>query len=73
MLVADDQRLAEAEEFARAAVAQEPEHANYLDTLAWVLHHAGKQEEALSFAQKAVKLDPKQAYRDHLEAIRSTI
>lgn len=73
MLAADDQRLDDAEEFARAAVANRPEHANYLDTLAWVLHRAGEHAEALSLALKAVELDPQPAYRDHLEAIKAAL
>lgn len=73
MLAADDRRLVDAEELARAAVAGQPENANFIDTLAWVLHRSGKQEEALQLAVKAVQLDPKQAYRDHLEAIKSSL
>ncbi|MBD8067068.1 SEL1-like repeat protein [Devosia sp. PTR5] len=71
MLAADGERLGEAETLARAAVAASPEEANYLDTLAWVLHRSGQQEEALDLATKAVALDAKPAYREHLEAIKS--
>ncbi len=54
--------LAEAEAWARDAVAAEPNdddmRASYLDTLGMVLHRAGRNDEALPHARESVLLDP---------------
>ncbi len=67
-----NRNLEEAEALAQAAVSADPEKAHKLDTLAWVLHLAGKSAEALPLAEKAVSLDGSNAeYADHLAAIRA--
>ena len=67
-----NRNLEEAEVLARAAVSADPEKAHKLDTLAWVLHLAGKSAAALPLAEKAVSLDGSNAdYADHLAAIRA--
>ena len=64
--------LKEAEALARSSVDAAPADANRLDTLAWVLHGAGRSSEALPIMEKAVALDPaSQTFQDHLEAIKA--
>lgn len=54
-------KLVEAEAVARRALLLEPGLLPALDTLACILHDAGKHEEAAQHAAKAVEAQPKQA------------
>ncbi len=64
LLAEDGRDLDEAESLALAAVDAEQTdivmRANYLDTLALVLHTAGRNDEAIGYAEEAVFLDPEQ-------------
>ena len=53
-----DERLRDALELARKAVAARPENAAYLDTLAEVNFRLGKSEEAIKLEKKALELRP---------------
>jgi len=55
MLALSDQRLTEALEYARKAVEQEPDEANYLDTYAYVLHRNGRNAEAAESIAAAIQ------------------
>jgi len=46
MFASENIRLEEAEQLARQAVAANPDTANRLDTLSWVLHLTGRNDEA---------------------------
>jgi TPR repeat protein len=72
MFAMENTRLDEAEALAREAVAAGPEQANRLDTLAWILHLQGNNDEALPLAEQAVALDPSHsAFVTHLDAIKA--
>ncbi len=74
MFATENTRLEEAEQLAREAVAAGPQIANRLDTLAWVLHLTGRDEEALPLAEKAVELENGDAmFAEHLTAIRAAL
>lgn len=72
LFATENVNLQEAEALARAAVAADPEKAHKIDTLAWVLHLTGKDQEALPLAEKAVGLDGANAeIVEHLSAIKA--
>lgn len=71
MFALDGTSLDEALVLATAAVEAEPDNANYLDTLAWVLHRAGRHDAALVHAEKAVAIEPRPSFLEHLDEIRS--
>lgn len=74
MFATENVRLQEAEQLARQAVAAGPEIANRIDTLAWVLHLTGRNEEALPLAEQALKLDSGSAiYSEHLVEIETAL
>jgi tetratricopeptide (TPR) repeat protein len=61
--------LAEAEEFIRRAVDQEPGNAAYLDSLGWVLYQQGRYHEALVPLERAAQLagaEPDATIEEHL-------
>jgi tetratricopeptide (TPR) repeat protein len=63
------QNLAEAEQFIRRALEQEPDNAAYLDSLGWVLYQQGRYQEALPHLERAVALseeDPDPTVYEHL-------
>ncbi len=47
--------LEKAEKMSRITINAEPDNPTYLDTYAWILHKAGKQEQALEYIEKAVR------------------
>ena len=72
MFATQNMRLGEAEQLARAAVDHDRSDPNRLDTLAWVLHLAGKSGEALPLIQEAMELAPDNAdFQAHLEEIEA--
>lgn len=74
LLATENTRLDEAEKLSREAVAADPENANRLDTLAWVLHQSGRDAEALPLAEKAVALDAEAtSFAEHLAAIKAKL
>ena len=61
--------LAEAEEFIRRALDQEPDSAAYLDSLGWVLYQQGRYHEALVPLERAAQLSaaaPDATIEEHL-------
>ena len=63
--------LERAERMSRRTIEAEPDNANSLDTYAWILHLMGRDQEALPYMLKAVKLDPKsETLQEHLKAIK---
>ena len=78
LLAQDDQRLGVAEEYARQALAGDPDNAVYLDTYAYVLHKAGKTTEAARVITAAVQqyevqgTAPADVY-EHLGAIKEAL
>lgn len=63
--------LDKAEELSRKAVADQPDNATYLDTLAWILYLKGQYTEALEIQEKAMETLSEDAessgeYWDHL-------
>lgn len=61
--------LAEAEEYIRRAVDQEPDNAAYLDSLGWVLYQQGRYHEAVVPLERASQLsaaDPDAVIEEHL-------
>jgi tetratricopeptide (TPR) repeat protein len=61
--------LAEAEEFIRRAVEQEPDNAAYLDSLGWALYQQGRYHEALGPLERASQLvsaQPDAVIEEHL-------
>ena len=62
--------LEKAERMSRRTIEAEPDNANSLDTYAWILHLMGRDNEALPYMKKAVKLDPgSETLQKHLEEI----
>ncbi len=62
LLAQNDERLAEALEFARTAVEQNPDEANYLDTYGYLLYRNGQPAQAalsLAAAVRKYEGDPK--------------
>jgi len=55
MLAQSNQRLADALEYARMALAQKPDEANYLDTYAYALYRNGRNAEAVQSLTAAVQ------------------
>jgi len=51
----NDERLAEALEFARTAVEQNPDEANYLDTYGYLLYRSGQSAQTASSLAAAVQ------------------
>lgn len=60
--------LTKAEEFYRKALEKE-EDTDILNNLAYVLHLQGKNKEALEYIEKAMKINPKEEYRDTYDKI----
>jgi len=62
------QNLAEAEQFIRRALEQEPDNAAYLDSLGWVLYQQARYQEALPPLERAVALleEPDPTVHEHL-------
>jgi Flp pilus assembly protein TadD len=61
--------LAEAEEFIRRALDQEPDSSAYLDSLGWVLFQQGRYHEALVPLERAAQLSaaaPDPTIEEHL-------
>lgn len=74
LFATENTRLDEAEKLAREAVEAGPENANRFDTLAWVLHLAGRDQEALPLAEKAAALGGGEAvFAEHLAAIKAGV
>ena len=64
-------QLEKAERMSRRTIEAEPDNANSLDTYAWILHLLGRDKEALSYMEKAVRLDPKsETLQKHLKEIK---
>lgn len=51
-----DRQLLEANELVSAALAQSPDSAAVLDSMGWVLHRQGRQDEALRYLQRSHEL-----------------
>jgi tetratricopeptide (TPR) repeat protein len=47
--------LEKAEKMSHITILAEPDNPTYLDTYAWILYKAGKQELALEYIEKAVR------------------
>lgn len=67
--------LDKAEQLSRKAVAEQPENATYLDTLAWILYLKGQYQEALEIQEKAMETltddaESSAEYWDHLGDIQ---
>ncbi|MBU3666148.1 MAG: tetratricopeptide repeat protein [Chthoniobacterales bacterium] len=62
------ENLAQAEEYIRRALAQEPDNPAYLDSLGWVCHQQGRYHEALVPLERAVQLasEPDATIQEHL-------
>lgn len=74
MFATESIRLDEAELLARQAVEAGPEMASRIDTLAWVLHLSGRDEDALPLAEKAAALESGNVtFADHLAEIRAAL
>lgn len=58
--------LQEAEELSRASLAADPDNGAYLDTLGWILHRQGSQEEALTHLRRAAERLPDPVVFEHL-------
>ena len=62
--------LEKALEMSRRTIEAEPDNANSLDTYGWILHLMGRDDEALPYLRKAVKLDPKSdTLKKHLKEV----
>lgn len=55
LLAQNDEKLAEALEYARTAVEQDPEEAGYLDTYGYLLYRSGKPAQAVQSLATAVQ------------------
>ncbi len=55
LLAQNNEKLAEALEYARTAVAQDPDEANYLDTYGYLLYRSGKHAQAAQSLTTAVQ------------------
>jgi predicted Zn-dependent protease len=55
LLAQNNEKLAEALEYARTAVEQDPEEANYLDTYGYLLYRSGKHAQAAQSLATAVQ------------------
>ena len=64
-------QLEKALAMSRRTVDAEPDNANNLDTYAWILHLLGRDDEALPYIEKAVKINPSsETLANHLKAIK---
>lgn len=52
------ENLAQAEQYIRRALAEEPDNPAFLDSLGWVCHQQGRYHEALAPLERAVQLSP---------------
>lgn len=68
-------QLEKAEAMSRTTIEAEPENATFLDTYAWVLYKMGRYEEAVKYAEKAVKYDKdnSKTLTEHLDEIRKKL
>lgn len=74
MFATENIKLDEAEQLAREAMAADPEQSDFVDTMAWILHKTGRNEEALPLIKRAIEMDPTDAdFTDHLEAIEAAL
>ena len=73
-LAVDGVNLDKAEAMSRKSLAAEPDNPFYLDTYAWILHRLGRDKEALSFIERALKRDDQsQEVIDHWNEIRNAL
>ena len=71
-LAEQGRNLDKAEQMSRRTIEAEPDNANSLDTYAWILHLLGRDDEALPYMQKAVRLNPSSdTLQQHLQAIEN--
>ena len=68
-------KLEEAERMSKTTIDAEPDNATYLDTYAWVLHKMGRNAEALTYMERAIKADKSnsETLRDHYETIKNAL
>lgn len=65
--------LEKAERMSRRTIEAEPDNANSLDTYAWILHLLGRNKEALTYMEKAVRLNPESdTLQQHLAEIKQS-
>jgi len=78
LLAQDNEKLAEALEYARTAVEQDPDEANYLDTYGYLLFKNGKPAQAAQSLATAIQkyeargMAPMDAY-EHLGLVHETL
>lgn len=74
----EEKRLRKAEKMARSAVEQQPDNPTFLDTLGWILHLRGKNEEAKGIFKHAITYGGKENlailehYAEVLESLGET-
>lgn len=70
-----NEQLEKAEGMSRKTIDKEPENATFLDTYAWILHQLGRDKEALTYIEKAVRLDKEgsETLKEHKQAIEKAI
>ena len=68
-------RLEEAERLVRRALALDPGNPAYRDTLAWIFHRQGRDEDAWALIQEVMEAygDESEEVREHYEAIREAL
>jgi hypothetical protein len=71
--VLEGSNLAEAEELSEAAVAYDAQNAANLDTLGWIKHLRGDEEEALKLLSKAARILPATTQLAHLGAVQAAL
>ncbi len=64
-------RLEEALEMSRRTIEAQPQNPNNLDTYGWILHLLGRDDEALPYLERALRLNPDDStLREHYNAIK---
>lgn len=58
LLAEDGRDLERAEQMSLRTLEAEPENATYLDTYAWVLYKLYRYDEALTYIERAIKVEP---------------
>lgn len=68
-----DVRLEQAERMSKKTIEAEPNNATFLDTYAWILHKLGRDKEALSYMEHAMKYadDDRETLKEHLKIIKA--
>lgn len=73
-LALDGNHLDKAEQMSKQTLKAEPDNHYFLDTYAWILHRMGRDREAITYIEKAMKRgEPSDEVNEHWKSIKSSL